>query len=77
MKNYYTYRFNVDGEIITYGITTDLKTEEKNLRLKNASLVFAENSFIPYENGRIEQIGCITSLAMAKKWLRKKSPIAP
>ena len=56
----YKYRFKVDGRVVYYGITTDLRRREREHRQR-------------WPDGSIEQIGQPTSHRDAWEWERKQA----
>ena len=56
----YKYRFKVDGNVVLYGITTDLKRRENEHRRR-------------WPNGRIEQVGNRTTHQAAWIWQKQQT----
>ncbi len=56
----YRYCFKVDGKVVLYGITTDLKRREREHRVR-------------WPNGHVEQVGDPTSHEEAWYWEKEQS----
>ena len=60
VKTTFKYRFKVDGKVVHWGITTDLKRRETEHRRR-------------WPSGCIEQVGPATTREEAWKWERQKA----
>ena len=56
----YKYRFMVDGEVVHYGITTDLERREREHRVR-------------WPEGHIEKVGRRTTHEAAWRWDRQQN----